>query len=135
MKRLFVTASLFLSITALAGKAEREYMKSDVEPAVKDAETKFKAACGCALKITVTESTTKNNDDLYQVKHVAESVASGPAAYCNDAASKKAVCQMKTLQIVRGTATTFTFKAGVGTATHDGQSYTGWDMMTQELDK
>jgi hypothetical protein len=135
MKRTLITLSLFISVTALAGKAEREYKKSDVDPAVKEAETKFKASCGCALQIVLNANTIDTQDNLYQVKHVAESITEGAPKYCSDADSKKAVCQMKTLEIQRGKETTFTFKAGKGTVTHDGQSYMGWDNFTRELDK
>jgi hypothetical protein len=135
MKRTLITLSLFLSVSALAGKEEREYKKSDVDPAVKEAEAKFKASCGCPLQIVVNANTIDSKDNLYQVKHIANSVAEGAPGYCSDADSKKAVCQMKTLEIQRGKETVFTFKAGKGTSTHDGQSYMGWDNTTHEIDK
>jgi len=135
MKRVFVAMSLFISVTALAGKEEREYKKSDVDPAVKAAEAKVKSSCGCALSIVLNANTIDTKDNMYQAKHVADSITEGAAAYCTDADSKKAVCQLKTLEIVRGKETAFTFKAGKGTSTHDGQSYMGWDVMTHELDK
>lgn len=56
MKRIVVAASLIgLSVMAmpvLAGKEEREFLKNEVVPRVKEAETKFRSACGCALAIT-----------------------------------------------------------------------------------
>jgi len=123
------------SITAFAGKAEREYMKSDVMPAVKKAQDNFKKFCGCALAIKVNESTIKTTDDMYPAKHIAESVADGVEGYCTDDASKKAVCQMKSLEIGKAKEATFTFKGGKGVATTDGQSHTSFEMMTRELDK
>lgn len=135
MKRTLITLSLFISVTALAGKAEREYKKSDVDPAVADAQAKVKSACGCALAITLAANTIDTQDNLYQVKHIAESIADGAPKYCTDAESKKAVCQMKTLEIQRGKETAFTFKGGKGLSVHDGQSYMGWDNMSRELDK
>src|SRR5262249_49275381 len=122
MKRVLVAAGLMgligtMSVTAFAGKEEREYLKNEVMPAVKSAETKFKAACGCALSITVDETTVKTTNDMYPVKHMAESVADGAAGYCTDAASKKAVCQMKSLVLAKAAESKFTFKNGKGTAT------------------
>ena len=127
--------TLTVSSTAFAGKEERDYMKNEVMPAVKDAEAKFKSSCGCALSITVDETTVKSKDDMYSVKHIAGYVADGVGSYCTDAASKKAVCQMKSLLLAKAKEATFTFKGGKGTATTDGQSSCSWEMMTRELDK
>jgi hypothetical protein len=142
MKRVLVAASLtgmmgtmVLSVNAFAGKEEREYMKDEVMPAVKAAEAKFKSSCGCALTITVDDKTVKSKDDMYPIKHIAEAVTEGAPAYCTDAASKKAVCQMKSLVLAIAPEATFTFKAGKGTATAAGLSHCSWEMMTQELDK
>jgi hypothetical protein len=136
MKQVAVIAAvMFVSITAFAGKAEREYMKNEVMPAVKKAQDAFKKSCGCALAITVNEGTIKTQDDMYPAKHIAESVADGVAGYCTDDASKKAVCQMKSLEIAKAKEATFTFKGGKGIATTDGQSHTSFEMMTRELDK
>jgi phage-related protein len=142
MKQVLVAASLMgilatmsTSTTAFAGKEEREMMKNEVMPAVKEAEAKVKSSCGCAMAITVDETTVKSTDDMYKVKHLAGYVTEGAGTYCTDAASKKAVCQMKSLVLAKAAQATFTFKAGKGTATTDGQSACTWEMMTQELDK
>jgi hypothetical protein len=136
MKRVLVVASMMvMSLTAFAGKEDREMMKNEVMPAVKDAEAKVKAACGCAMKITVDETTVTKKDDMYPIKHMAGYVADGAPTYCTDDASKKAVCQMKTLVLGKAKEAAFTFKAGKGTATTDGQSACSWEMMTRELDK
>src|ERR1041384_3082890 len=98
MKRVLVVASLTaMSLTAFAGKEEREMMKNEVTPAVKEAMAKVKASCGCAMTITVDETTVKTTDDMYQIKHMAGWVTEGAPAYCTDDASQKAVCQRKTL--------------------------------------
>jgi hypothetical protein len=140
MKRVLVAAGLMgligtMSVTAFAGKEERDYMKNEVMPAVKAAETKVKASCGCAMSITVDETTVKNKNDMYKVKFIAGYVTEGAGTYCTDAESKKAVCQMKSLVLGKAAQATFTFKAGKGTATTDGQSVCSWEMMTRELDK
>ncbi|MBM4318147.1 MAG: hypothetical protein FJ116_11805 [Deltaproteobacteria bacterium] len=123
---------LCLPLASFAGKAEREYFKNEVQPAVAKAETAFNKACGCALKISVAESDEKH---MYQYKHIAESVQNESAGYCTDDASKKAVCKMKSLEINKGTKTEFTFAGGKGKAITDGQSYVDLNMMTAELDK
>jgi hypothetical protein len=136
MKSALVIGSLMvMSLTAFAGKEERDMMKNEVAPAVTDAMTKVKASCGCAMAISVDETTVKATDVMYHIKHMAEWVAEGAAAYCTDDASKKAVCQMKTLVLGKSAEAVFTFKAGKGTATTDGQSSCSWEMMTHELDK
>lgn len=132
---LSVTIISIFSISAFAGKEEREYMKSDLAPAVKEAETKFKASCGCALKITLNSNTTSTKDDMYNAKHIVQGITEGAPGYCNDADSKKAVCQLKTLDILKEKEARFTFKGGKGTASHDGQSNTTFEMITHELDK
>ncbi len=135
MKRVLIaTTALLFSLTAFAGKTEREYMKNEVAPAVKDAEAKFKSSCGCALKINVSD-TLKTTDDMAQAKHTSESISEGAPKYCNDDASKKAMCALKSIDVTKGTETKFTFKGGKGTVTTEGQSYVSWDMITREIDK
>jgi hypothetical protein len=135
MKRVLVaTTALLFSITAFAGKTEREYMKNEVAPAVKAAETKFKEACGCALKINVSD-TLKSTDEMAQAKNTSESITEGAPKYCTDADSKKAMCVLKSIDIVKAKESAFTFKGGKGTVTTDGQSYVSWDMITREIDK
>ncbi len=131
---LFAGLMMMVSLSAFAGKAEREYKKGTLDPAVKAAETAYKESCGCALKITVAAS-LKSEDDMRQAKYISESITEGAKAYCTDAESKKAVCQMKTLDISKGDDTSYSFKSGKGSAVTDGQSYPSWDMMTRELDK
>jgi hypothetical protein len=125
---------MLVSLSAFAGKTERDYMTNTVQPAVKAAEGKLKAACGCALKINVSDS-LKSTDDMAQARNISNAIADGAPGYCTDDASKKAICQMKTLDVVKGKETAFAFKGGKGTCTTDGQSYVSWEMMTRELDK
>lgn len=133
MKKLLVLSAMF-PFLAFAGKAEREYMAKTVNPAVDAATTAFKTSCGCDLKISLA-ATVKSEDDMYQAKHIAESITGGAATYCTDDASKKAMCQLKALEITKTKETKFSFTGGRGVASTDGQSYVSWDMMTQELDK
>lgn len=137
MKKVVFFAALMMmaSLTAFAGKAEREYKKETLDPAVKAAETAYKSSCGCALKVTVAKDMLNSQDDMSQARYIAQSVSEEVGKYCTDDESKKAVCQMKTLDIVKAKETSFSFKSGKGTAATDGQSYVSWDMMTRELDK
>src|SRR5687767_5783605 len=134
-KAVAIAAVMLVSVVAVAGKAEREYMKNEVMPAVKKAQDNFKKFCGCALAITVNEKTVVTTDDMYPAKHIANSVADSVEGYCTDDASKKAVCQMKSLEIGKAKEATFSFKGGKGVATTDGQSHVSFEMMTRELDK
>jgi len=145
MKRILVAAGLAgliglmaPSMTAFAGKREREFMEKELMPKVKEAGEKFKSACGCSLAITVDESTTKSTDDMREARNMANTIIEGAPKYCTDDASKKAVCQLKSLVLakaVKPAEAQFTFKDGKGMLTHDGQMYTGWDQMIQKLDK
>ena len=135
MKAIYLIATaIALPVTAVAGKQEREYMKTDVVPAIRKAEATFKTSCGCGLRIAVTSS-IKTRNDLYEAKHIAEMVTEGAPGHCTDAESKKAVCQMKSLDIAKGPEAKFVFKDGKGTAITDGQVYPSWDMVARELDK
>jgi hypothetical protein len=116
------------------GKNERAFMKDELQPALKNATTKFKSSCGCDLKINLTAS-IKGVEDMRQARNIAGSISDGVAGYCTDGESKKAMCQLKSLDLVRGKESSFAFKAGKGTATTDGQSYVSWDMITREIDK
>lgn len=136
MKQAVVVAAvMFCSITAFAGKTEREYMKNTVMPAVKKAQDNFKKFCGCALAVTVNEGTVKSTDDMSGARYIAEAIADGVEGYCTDDASKKAMCQMKSLELAKAKEATFTFKSGKGVATTDGQASTSFEMITRELDK
>ncbi|HRC56299.1 MAG TPA: hypothetical protein PKU97_10270 [Kofleriaceae bacterium] len=132
--KTLATCLLLLMTTsvALAGKEEREYVKTDVTPAVKAAEAAYKQSCGCALKIVIN---VKTMNELYQAKYTAEGISNAVAGYCNDDESKKAVCQLKTLEITKGKETGFTFKGGKGTAATNGKTYVNWEQITHELDK
>lgn len=138
MKKLMFAAALSLvsliSVDAFAGKTERDYMTKEVQPAVKAAEGKLKSACGCNTKFVVSDS-LKTTDDMAQAKHIAENITEEAPKYCTDDASKKAVCQLKTLEVVKGADTKFAFSGGKGTCTTDGQSYVNWEMITREIDK
>ena len=134
MSRILLFIAL-VPLCSFAGKAEREYLKSDVTPAITEAEAAFKTACGCTLKISLKEDSFKSTDDLYKAKHLAEQVKDNVTGYCTDKASKDAICKMKSLEFAKTTAAKFTFSGGRGLATTDGQVVTSWQMITEELDK
>jgi hypothetical protein len=132
---LIVAALLTFSLPAVAGKLERDTMTKDVQPAVAKAEASFKSSCGCPLKITVDEASMNTRSLLLQAKHIAEDVGEESAKYCTDAGSKKALCQMKTLEILLRKPCEFTFKDGVGQCTSDGNMRCAWQQITKVLDK
>jgi hypothetical protein len=141
-RRLLTTATvslvsiLIFAAAALAGKLERAYIASDIDPAVKESESKFKAGCGCALKITINDNTKKELDDLQQVKYIVDGLQElAASAYCKDAETRKVMCRMKSLEVAKGTEAKFTFKDAKGVVTHDGTTYLGWKGIAQGLDK
>ena len=137
MHKLFTVTSLIvaLSLTAFAGKRERDLVTNEVAPAVKNAEAKFAGACGCPLAITVDEDTLKSMDELRQAKYMAGYISDGAPKYCTDAASKKAMCQLKAVIFTKAPKAEFTFKAGKGILTTTGQQNANWEMITRVLDK
>jgi hypothetical protein len=131
-----VTAvAMVIPLVAFAGKQERDVMTKQVMPAVKEAEAKYKSACGCSLAITVDEATVKSIDDLHGVRFIAQQVSEGVAKYCSDDASKKAMCQLKSLTLSKSKPAGFTFKDGKGVATTDGQMNCSFGQITHVLDK
>jgi len=130
-----VLAVLCLSTTAFAGKMERDLMTKKVAPSVATAEANLKSSCGCDVKITVDETTLKSMDELRGAMRIADDVAKNVGKYCSDAASRKAVCQLKTLSLTKGKDVGFTFKDGAGVATTDGNARCGWDQIIKVLDK
>ena len=136
MSKQLVAVTLIVAavgLPAFAGKREREVMEKEVVPAMRDAEAQVKGSCGCALAIN-TDDTMQSIDELRNARNVARNVAQSVPKYCTDAASKKAVCQMKTLTISKGKGL-FTFKDGHGIAMANQQEYTPFSMMTRVLDK
>ena len=127
-------AVLTMSLTAFAGKMERDLVTKEVAPAIAETEAKFQSQCGCPVKITLDQGTLKSMDELRSVKHMAKNFTEGIDKYCTDAPSKKAVCQLRTLTFTKGVAG-FTFKAGAGVAMTDGQTSTLWEQVTRVLDK
>jgi hypothetical protein len=139
MKKQLITAVVIASsitaVTAFADKAQRDMMTKNILPRVEAAATSFKGACGCPLAITVDESTVKAKDDLYKFGYMADSIKTEAPKYCTDAASKKAMCQLKTLTFIRAEKSEFTFNAGKGVLATDGSSAAEWPQMTKVLDK
>ena len=131
-----VTAILIvIPLVAHAGKRERDYMTKDVTPAVNDAMAKYKSACGCSVAITVDETTVKSRDEMGGIKFIAEGIAEGVVKYCTDDASKKAMCQLKSLTLTKSKPAGFTFKDGKGVASTDGQMNCSFGQITHVLDK
>jgi hypothetical protein len=133
-----IAASLMVvsvSVTAFAGKRERDLMTKEVVPAVEEAQTTFQKSCGCPLVITVDEGTITSMDEIRSAKHMATDITEHVPKYCTDGASKKALCQMKTLTFTKAAEAVFTIKDGKGIATTTGQQRTSWEMMIAKLDK
>ncbi len=133
MKKLILVVSLF-PLLAFAGKAEREWLKEKVAPAIKEAEAAYKKSCGCGLKISF-DSSIKSQDELSIVRSISNHIKEGAAKHCTDAASKQAVCKMKTLDVKKASESKFTFAGSRGLATTEGQSSISFDMITDVLDK
>lgn len=126
---------LLLPLTAFAGKAERDFMSNEVEPAVKAATAGLKTSCGCDVKFDIKADSFQTTDDMFKIKYFASTIKDNAGAYCADAASKKAICKMKTIEFSKAASTYLKFAAGKVTATTDGTSQPSWEMLTREVDK
>jgi hypothetical protein len=135
MKRVLVCVLMAVSVTALAGKEERDFLNKEVQPSAREAEAKWKASCGCGIRVAIDEASFTVKHDMYAAKAFCDRVSENIAGYCTDAASKKAMCQMKTLAVRKANDVTFTFRGGTGTATVSSDASPSWDMVTQQLDK
>jgi hypothetical protein len=135
MKRVLVCVLMAVSVTAVAGKEERDFMNKEVQPSAREAEAKWKASCGCGIRVAIDEGSFTEKQDMRSAKAFCDRVSESIAGYCTDGASKKAMCQMKTLVVKKANETTFTFKGGTGTATVSGYESPSWDMVTKQLDK
>lgn len=136
MKRNLILFVAFLfPMAAFGGKEERDYLKDKVAPAIADTQSGVKTSCGCALKITLDEKTNPTVKDMGQAEYFLSDVKAGAAKYCTGPAEKKAICKMKSLKIVKGKETAFTFSGSAGVATTDGQMNVMFDNIARQLDK
>jgi hypothetical protein len=135
MNRVIVVTLLLTSATALAGKEERDFMNTEVQPKAKEATSKWKSSCGCELKIQIDDASFTKKDDMRAASSFLEHIIDGVGGYCTDAASKKALCQLKTLVVKKADDATFAVKGSTGTATVYGNTSPSFDMVTAELDK
>jgi hypothetical protein len=141
MKSL-VLLGCFLSLSAFAGKLDREYKKTEFDPSIKKMTDAFKTASGCDLKLEFVGKDFESQDNMVQAKYLIDSITEGVGPYCldketqkPDADSQKAVCKLKTLKVQIGKETGFDFKDSVGTATIAATGgYTGFDIMMAKID-
>ena len=126
---------LMAPLMAFAGKAERDFITYDAEPAVKAAAATLKGSCGCDVKLAVKFDSFKDKDELMNVRNFANAISEGAKPYCSDAPSKAAICKMKSIEFSNTGEPTFTFKGGKGVATADSSSYPSWDMITEAVEK
>ncbi len=133
---LAAMATLFaLTSTAYAGKAEREYAESTMNPALKAASAALKSACTGDLKIEVKLDTFQTVDHMRQVSNFANQIASSAAGYCKDGATKAVMGKLKVLEISRSQQVTVKFSGNKAVVTTDESSYPSWDMLASEIDK
>lgn len=127
--------ALTATLSAHAGKAERDFIESRVMPAVKAAEAQYKKACTGDLKIDVKLDTFQTIDSLRQALHFADAIAEAAPKYCNDKATQTVMSGMKVLEFSNTGKTTFNFSGNKGVATTDGSSYPSWDMVVSAVDR
>ena len=135
MNRAIAITLLLISTTALAGKEERDFMTKEVQPKAKEAAAKWKSSCACDLRIQIDDASFTKKEDMFAAASFFGHIIEGVGGYCTDAASKKAMCQLKTLVVKKADDATFSFKGGTGTATVYGITSPSFEMITEQLDK
>lgn len=135
-------ASLLLALPLLAvlpstfaGKAERDFVSQEVEPARQATAAAIQKSCGCAIKFDVKTDGYADVDGLRTARNFVKAVGEHAPGYCTDAPSKAAVCKLKTVEVSKGNSAAFQFTAGKGVVTTDSSSYPSWDMITAQIDK
>jgi hypothetical protein len=122
-------------LVAIAGQAERDFISTQVDPAVKDAASTLKKSCGCDVKFNIKFDTFKDTSELMKIKYFANTIKENAGPYCKDAASKAAVCKLKTVEFSKSNNADFKFSGGKGIATSDSSAHPSWDMIVREVDK
>lgn len=133
--KYFFLAMSLVGVAAHAGKAERDFVTSDVEPRVKQAVAALKTSCGCDVKFEYKVENFQTIDELRTIMYVSSQFIDNVGKYCNDAPSKAAVCKMKTVEITKAKEATFKFSGSKGVATTEGNTTPSWDMIAKEVDK
>jgi hypothetical protein len=133
--RTITIALMFTALAAHAGKVERDFIASDVEPAIKEAAAAYKKSCGCDVKFDVKLDSYKDKDELFKIKYFAQAIKDGAPAYCTDAATKAAMCKLKSIEIQKTATADFKFSGGKGVATTDSSANPSWEMVTRAIDK
>lgn len=133
--RKIVLVLMFAPALVFAGKAERDFMADEAQPAVQEAVATLKSSCGSDVKFDIKLETFKDLNEMWLIKRFANSIKEGAESYCSDAGSKAAMGNLKTIEFSKGSDVSFTFKDGKGTATADSSSYPSWDMITRAVDK
>ena len=130
-------AALLLAIpmVAFAGKAERDFLAKEMDPAVQASTAAVSKSCGCAVKFDIKADSYSNVDQLYTARNFVRTIGEKAPGYCSDAPSKAAVCKLKTIEVVKGTEVVFKFAGGKGTAVTDDSSSPSWDMVAAQVDK
>jgi len=127
--------TLSAALSAHAGKAERDFVQTRVEPAIKAAAAQYKKSCAGDLKIEVKFDSFSSIDDLRQIVYLAEAITEAAPAYCNDKATQTVMSRMKVLEISKTGEPSFVFSGNKGVATTDVSSYPSWDMMAAAIDR
>lgn len=126
---------LCASVSAYAGKAEREFIETTMNPAVQAAAAAYKSACTGDLKIDVKVDSFKNVDELRQVRNFVNRIEESAAGYCKDKATKTVMSKLKVLEISKAAQVTVKFSGNKAVATTDESSFPSWDMLAAEIDK
>ncbi len=127
---------MFTPVLAFAGKAEREFVTNEVNPAVQEAIASYKSSCGCDLEFDIKLDTFKDISEMKTIRSFAKRITEGAKSYCTDQATKDVMCELKTIEFSVSSKATFEFKDGKGIATADNQSASpSWEMVTGAVDK
>jgi hypothetical protein len=123
------------SVSAFAGKPEREHKTTITEPKIKETVAAVKSSCGCSMGINVDWDSFKDVSKMAAIDYNGlEMLNEESKKFCTDKESKAVVCKIKTVHIAFGPVK-HEFKNGTLNYFVDGQSSVAWSQIFAELDK
>jgi hypothetical protein len=129
-------AGLVLTNLAHADNADLDSQKKETQAKVQKTREILQTSCGCDVQFDVDYNSFENREDLSWVNLViTHPFQKKGSTYCVDAASKAAICKIKTFKYSRAKETTTTISGGTATLTTDGRSSDSWDTLIKRLNK
>lgn len=127
--------SLLIPMAAHAGKAERDAIAENVEPAMAAAKDALKKNCSADVKFVPNYDSFKTVDELNRIMLTSRTITEGTAKYCSDKATKAVIGKLKVIEFSKTDKAGVTYANGKAIFTTEGQTFFDWDALAREIDK